>query len=99
MYGIKLGRLNNVLKYFLKMNFYIIHLNLQDTESLQARVLEWVAISFSRGSSQPRDRSQVSHIAGRCFTNQAMQEAHWEGGYGELFSNGDRLKNSRDGWW
>ena len=34
---------------------------------LQARILEWVAISFSRGSSQPRDRIQVSHIAGRCF--------------------------------
>ena len=34
---------------------------------LQARLLEWVAISFSRGSSQPRDRTQVSHIAGRCF--------------------------------
>ena len=35
---------------------------------LQARVLEWVAISFSRGSSQPRDRSQVFCIAGRHFT-------------------------------
>ena len=34
---------------------------------LQARVLEWVAISFSRGSSQPRDQTQVSHIADRCF--------------------------------
>ena len=34
---------------------------------LQARVLEWVAISFSRVSSQPRDRTQVSHIPGRCF--------------------------------
>ena len=34
----------------------------------QARVLEWVAISFSRGSSQPRDRTWVSCIAGRCFT-------------------------------
>ena len=34
---------------------------------LQARILEWVAISFSRGSSQPRERTQVSHIAGRCF--------------------------------
>ena len=33
----------------------------------QARVLEWVAISFSRGSSQPRDRTRVSCIAGRCF--------------------------------
>ena len=34
---------------------------------LQARILEWVAISFSRGSSWPRDRPQVSHIAGRFF--------------------------------
>ena len=34
----------------------------------QARILEWVAISFSRRSSQPRDRTQVSHIIGRCFT-------------------------------
>ena len=35
----------------------------------QARVLEWVAISFSRGSSQPRDRTRVSSIAGRHFNN------------------------------
>ena len=34
---------------------------------LQARILEWVAISFSRGSSWPRDRTQVSCIAGRLF--------------------------------
>ena len=34
----------------------------------QARVLEWVAMSFSRGSSQPRDWIWVSRIAGRCFT-------------------------------
>ena len=33
----------------------------------QARVLEWVAISFSRASSQPGDRTRVSHIAGRRF--------------------------------
>ena len=31
----------------------------------QARVLKWVATSFSRGSSRPRHRTQVSHIAGR----------------------------------
>ena len=31
----------------------------------QARILEWVAISFSRGSSQPRDQTWVSHIASR----------------------------------
>ena len=35
--------------------------------SFMARILEWVAISFSMGSSQPRDQTQVSHIAGRCF--------------------------------
>ena len=34
----------------------------------QARILEWVAISSSRGSSQHRDQTQVSHIAGRLFT-------------------------------
>ena len=36
---------------------------------LQARILEWVAIPFSRGSSQPRDQTQVSHIAGGFFTS------------------------------
>ena len=35
---------------------------------LQARILEWVAIPFSRGSFQPRDWIQVSHITGRFFT-------------------------------
>ena len=34
---------------------------------LQARILEWVAIPFSRGSSQPKDRTQVSCISGRYF--------------------------------
>ena len=34
----------------------------------QTRVLEWVDISFSRGSSRPRDQTWVSCIAGRCFT-------------------------------
>ena len=34
----------------------------------QARILEWAAISFSRGSSQPRDWTRVSCIADRCFT-------------------------------
>ena len=41
----------------------------------QARVLEWVAISFSRRSSQPRDWTRVSHIVGRCFTIWATREA------------------------
>ena len=42
----------------------------------QAKVLEWGAIAFSRGSSRPRDRTQVSLIAGRCFTVWATREAH-----------------------
>ena len=36
---------------------------------LQARIPEWVAISFPRGSSQLRDQTQVSCIAGRLLTN------------------------------
>ena len=36
--------------------------------------LEWVAVLFLRGSSQPRDRTQVSHIAGRFFTSWATGE-------------------------
>ena len=40
----------------------------------QATVLEWVAISFSRGSSQPRDQTHVSHIVDRLFTIWATRE-------------------------
>ena len=36
---------------------------------LQARILEWIAVPISRGSSQPRERTQVSCIAGRFFTS------------------------------
>ena len=39
----------------------------------QARILEWVAFSFPRGSSQPRDQTQVSHIAGGFFTSWATK--------------------------
>ena len=42
---------------------------------LQARILEWVVVPFSRRSSQPRDRTQVSCIAGRFFTSWATREA------------------------
>ena len=42
---------------------------------LQARILVWVAFLFSRGSSQPRDQTQVSCIAGRFFTSWATREA------------------------
>ena len=43
---------------------------------LQARILELVAFPFSRGFSQPRDRTQVSRIAGRLFTSWATREAY-----------------------
>ena len=48
---------------------------------LQARILEWVAFPFSRGSSQPRDQTQVSCTASGFFTSQATREAqdHWSG--------------------
>ena len=42
---------------------------------LQARILEWAAIPFSRGSSQARDRTKVSCIAGGFFTSWATREA------------------------
>ena len=54
---------------------YIVH------GILQARILEWVAFPFSKPSSQPRDRTQASLIAGGFFTNWATSEAqeYWNG--------------------
>ena len=48
---------------------------------LQARILELVAIPISGVSSQPRDQTQVSRIAGRFFTSWATREAqeYWSG--------------------
>jgi len=48
---------------------------------LQARILEWVAVPFSRGSSQPMDGTQVSRIAGRFFTIWATREASSSQGF------------------
>ena len=45
---------------------------------LQARLLEWVTISFSRGSSRPRDQTQVSHIEGRRFNLWATRESPYD---------------------
>ena len=42
----------------------------------QTRVPEWVAISFSRGSSLSRDGTLISHSTVRCFTLWASREAH-----------------------
>ena len=47
----------------------------------QARILEWAAISFSRGSSQPRDRTRVSCIADRRFTVWATRETYNQSSY------------------
>ena len=41
---------------------------------LQVRILEWVAMPFSRGSSQPKDQTQISHIAGRFFPVWTIRE-------------------------
>ena len=48
---------------------------------LQTRILEWVAFPFSSGSSQPKDPTQVSNIAGGFFTSWATREAqeYWSG--------------------
>ena len=49
--------------------------------NLQARILEWVAFPFSRGSSQPRDWTQASRTAGRFFISWATRgaEEYWSG--------------------
>ena len=48
---------------------------------LQARILEWVAFPFPRGSSQPRDQTQVSCIADEFFINWVIREAPLRGEY------------------
>ena len=78
---------------------------------LQARILEWIAIPFSRGSSWLRDQIQVSWIAGRFFTvwatKKALHHIHgcWEstpfsGGAGPLWSvkTSSELFTARECW-
>ena len=55
-------------------------------------ILQWVAIPFSRGSSQPRNQTGVSWIAGRFFTSWATREV-WLSSYRKAFS-GPRLSLS-----
>ena len=66
---------------------------------LQARILEWVAMPSSRGSSQPRDRTQVSCIASRFFTIWATRRLsltwavrEWSWGCQVRSQNGKSLK-------
>ena len=58
----------------------------------QARTLEWAAISFSRGSSQPRDRTWVSCIANRRFTVWARKRGS------NMFSNQPKVMHATDKW-
>ena len=53
----------SVMSAFLQPMDYTVH------GILQARILARVATAFSKGSSQPRDQTQVSHIAGGFFTS------------------------------
>ena len=55
----------------------------------QARVLEWGAIAFSRGSSQPRDQTWVSHIVSSRFTVPATREVSASGAF---FSSSSMLR-------
>ena len=50
--------------------------------TFQARMLEWVAISFSRGSSPPRDRTRISCITGRFFTTEPPGKPKLGAGWG-----------------
>ena len=66
----------------------------------QARILEWVAISFSRGFSWPRDWTQASSVAGRRFTIWATKEAQV---FSKLYGNSVRLyfsgSQNHYRWW
>ena len=90
----------------IKKNMLVIQLTLCDPTDcglpgssvhgiLEARILEWVAIPFSRGSSWPRDRTWVSHIAGRFFTVWATRETQVGYNYTKkLFLNESLLPQS-----
>ena len=68
---------------------------------LQARILEWIAISFSRSSSGPRNRIWVSCIADRFSTNWATREAHLireRGNEGHLASESRKEPGAERRW-
>ena len=55
----------NIRNAFLKSSMVCKYLVVLFMEIFQARILEWIAMPSSRGSSEPRDWTQVSHITGR----------------------------------
>ena len=66
---------------------------------LQARMLNWIAISFSMESSQPRDRTWVSCITGRFFSTEPPGKPHQcgKGREGEMWSGRDQYTKKRKG--
>ena len=54
----------------------VVSNSLQPQGILQARILEWVAVPFSSGSSQPRDWTHISWIAGGFFTSLTTREVY-----------------------
>ena len=65
---VKESESHSILSYSLWPKDYRVH------GILQARILEWVPVPFYRGSSQPRDQTQVSCIAGGFFTSWAKRQ-------------------------
>ena len=65
---------------------------------LQARILEWVAISFSRGSARPRDKTWVSYIAGRLFSNWGTREVQRAKAYSILLLSDTHNNNNHPIW-
>ena len=73
-----LTTVNNTVLHIWKLlseSHSVVSNSLRPHGILQARILKRVAFPFSRGSSQPRDQTQVSHIAGGFFTSWATREA------------------------
>ena len=70
---------------------YTVHGN------LQARILEWVAFPFSKGSSQPMDQTQISLIAGGFFTSWAKRETQELEWVAYPFSSGSSPSRNRTG--
>ena len=66
---------------------------------LQARMLEWVAIRFSRGSSGPRNRTRVSCIAGRFFTGRESLKGSTEEDLIKMFQQCSHNAEGADQLW
>ena len=68
-------------KLLSNVRLFVTPWTIQSMEFSRLEKLEWVAFPFSRGSSQPRDGTQVSHIAGGFFTSWAIREHNQSSGF------------------